>query len=138
MVSTVLSIYVELPDNLPSNAGEKRMNTDHLLGDRAPLKWEKVHAIEGTIDNLVIQIQKSDGFWPRYSLQLMRNMGQGKYAPYFSVRIERDGTLVRIIPLNMDALADLVVEAEEWVKADAQNMVNQRLKASVEQRTVGR
>jgi hypothetical protein len=92
---------------------------------RQKLTWETVHTIVGT-ENFAIQIKKSDSFWPRYSLQFMRSLGDSRYAPFISVRIERDGSLVRIVPIDVDGFADLVSEAEEWIRQDAQRLVDAR------------
>ena len=103
--------------------------------DRPPLTWTKVKVVKSLIDNLAIQIQKSDGPWPhRYSIQMMRNLGPDpvrpelgdRLAPFFSVRIDRDGSLVRISKMNTDALDELVLEAEEWVREDAQKALDAR------------
>ena len=105
--------------------------------DRPPLTWTKVKIVKSTIDNFAIQIQKSDGQWPKYSFQMMRNLGVDptkpelgdRLAPFFSVRIDRDGSLIRVTRLHTDALDELVLEAEEWVRDDAQKALDRKLKA---------
>lgn len=87
--------------------------------------WAPVHLCHDESTGLCVSVQKSNHYWPKYSIQIGR-MGD-RIVPYIPVHTRGDLARVSLTPTNTDTLTLLVLRAEAWIQEDATRISEERL-----------
>jgi len=106
--------------------------------EQKPLVWSTAHTLSNDDSGLAINIQATDEYWPRYSLELGRLNRNGKFTRFHPVIVRTANAKCKLeTVINAEQFTAIIYEANQWILKTVQALTDKRLEERIAKEQAG-